>query len=203
MARPSNTASRRSQLVHALSEVMAERGYDGATVQAIAERAGLTPGLLHYHFNSKNEILSALIETLSRKVEDRFLQLLAECQNDPKLELKAFIDAHLALGEAADRNAVSCWIVIGAEAVRNREVQKQYQAVSEKRILELERILEGCTNTSEKYLSKRAIALGILAAIEGSFRLLISSPLLIEEGFAAPTVYAMALGALSNVSTQN
>ena len=38
--RPSNKAQRRRQLVEALLDLMAERGYDGTSVSEIAGRAG-------------------------------------------------------------------------------------------------------------------------------------------------------------------
>ena len=40
---------------------MADRGYERASVTAIAKAAGLTPGLVHYHFHNKKEILLALV----------------------------------------------------------------------------------------------------------------------------------------------
>ena len=42
----------------AVSEFVA-KGYEGASMQSIAERAGLTKGGLYYHFGSKDEILLA------------------------------------------------------------------------------------------------------------------------------------------------
>lgn len=42
----------------AVSEFLA-KGYEGASMQSIAEQAGLTKGGLYYHFGSKDEILIA------------------------------------------------------------------------------------------------------------------------------------------------
>jgi len=64
MARPSNTDERRLQIMGALVKVMAKRGYDGASVADIARAARLTPGLVHYHFKNKQEILLAALRDL-------------------------------------------------------------------------------------------------------------------------------------------
>ena len=64
MARPSNTDERRLQIMGALVKVMARRGYDGASVADIARAARLTPGLVHYHFKNKQEILLAALRDL-------------------------------------------------------------------------------------------------------------------------------------------
>ncbi|MEV7868347.1 TetR/AcrR family transcriptional regulator [Streptomyces sp. NPDC088124] len=56
------TEERRADILRAALEVIAERGYRGATLGAVAERAGLTQqGLLHY-FPSKEALLVAVLE---------------------------------------------------------------------------------------------------------------------------------------------
>jgi len=69
MARPSNTEARRSQIVDGLVMVLSERGYERSSVQAIASAAGLSPGLVHYHFKNKLEILVELVERLDGVLE--------------------------------------------------------------------------------------------------------------------------------------
>lgn len=53
---------RRAEIVRSALEVIAERGYRGATLGAVAERVGLTQqGLLHY-FPTKEALLIAVLE---------------------------------------------------------------------------------------------------------------------------------------------
>lgn len=64
------TATRAAILASALEE-FGTRGYDGASLRRIAERAGLShPGLLH-HFGSKEELLIAILS--AREEEERAL----------------------------------------------------------------------------------------------------------------------------------
>ncbi|MCX4778233.1 TetR/AcrR family transcriptional regulator [Streptomyces sp. NBC_01264] len=57
---------RRAEIVRAALEVIAERGYRGAALGAVAERVGLTQqGLLHY-FPSKEALLVAVLEERDR-----------------------------------------------------------------------------------------------------------------------------------------
>jgi AcrR family transcriptional regulator len=63
--------SRRADVVAAAVEVFAERGYDGASVREIAERAGMFKGNLTYYFAVKDDLLFEVVATL----HDRFLQL--------------------------------------------------------------------------------------------------------------------------------
>ena len=62
MPRKPNTELRRQQIVDGLLRTIAAQGYTGATIQAIASASGLAPGLVHYHFRDKREILVTLVE---------------------------------------------------------------------------------------------------------------------------------------------
>ena len=55
-------ATTREQIIQAAYRVLAEQGYDAATIKAIAREAGVAPGLLHYYFASKDELLVEVAE---------------------------------------------------------------------------------------------------------------------------------------------
>ncbi|WP_405481464.1 TetR/AcrR family transcriptional regulator [Streptomyces sp. NBC_00009] len=60
--RTARSEERRAEILRAALEVIAERGYRGATLGAVAERVGLTQqGLLHY-FRTKEALLVAVLE---------------------------------------------------------------------------------------------------------------------------------------------
>jgi TetR/AcrR family transcriptional repressor of bet genes len=195
MSRPSNTEERKAQIVRGMLRVMAERGYERATVQAIADAADLSPGLLHYHFASKQEILVALAEDLARAAQDR--QRALTSRRSARARLLAFLDAHVALGQGADPAAVACWVAIGAEALRIPDVQAVYQRVTAEVMRALEDLAREALREERRVTRRaRAIAAGLLAAAEGAFQLSAAAPGLLPRGFAAPTLRAMAAGLL-------
>ena len=52
----------RERLIAAAAEVIAEEGYEGAGIQAIARRAGLTNGAIYANFRDKSELLAEAIK---------------------------------------------------------------------------------------------------------------------------------------------
>ena len=54
--------ARREVIERAATEVFAERGYRGASIEEIARRSGVTPPVLYDHFESKQELHRVLIE---------------------------------------------------------------------------------------------------------------------------------------------
>jgi AcrR family transcriptional regulator len=59
---PSRTPDTRDRLIDAALVVVARDGLGEANVKAIAQEAGVTAGLLHYHFASKDELLFSAVE---------------------------------------------------------------------------------------------------------------------------------------------
>lgn len=53
---------RRAEIVRAALEVIAERGYRGASLAAVAERVGLTQQGLMHHFPTKDTLLVAVLQ---------------------------------------------------------------------------------------------------------------------------------------------
>ncbi|MCP3162383.1 TetR/AcrR family transcriptional regulator [Myxococcus qinghaiensis] len=193
MPRPSNTEERRQQIVSGLLRVMSERGYERASVNEIAKAAGLSPGLVHYHFSDKQEILLVLVEQLAararERVAKRFERLAAE---DARGRIDAFLDAFLATGADADTSAVAGWVTISAEAIRQPEVRAAYEKVVRTDLEQLEALVATLVGKRKA----RALAAGLFAAVQGYFVLSASSPGLVPAGSAASTVKHMAAGLL-------
>lgn len=56
----SDSAETRATILRAARSVIVERGYEAATFQAIAQRAGFSRPTMHYYFHTKEEIYESL-----------------------------------------------------------------------------------------------------------------------------------------------
>lgn len=72
VGRRNNADQRRAEIVWALFDCLAEQGHETATIKAIAARAGLPHGVIHYYFKRKEDIVSEL----ARAVVDRYSGML-------------------------------------------------------------------------------------------------------------------------------
>ena len=88
MARSSNTEARRAEITGALLAVIARHGYEKATIQAIAAQAGLAPGLIHYHFRSKQELFSAIVSEVTRLTIEEWSRV-TQSSEDPAEAFRA------------------------------------------------------------------------------------------------------------------
>lgn len=56
---------RRQQLIESTIAVLGRKGYAALTVADVAREAGLSPGIVIFHFNSKDELLAAVLGHLA------------------------------------------------------------------------------------------------------------------------------------------
>ncbi|MCC6556474.1 MAG: TetR family transcriptional regulator C-terminal domain-containing protein [Polyangiaceae bacterium] len=169
MGRPSNTEARRAQIADAMIAVVAGVGLDAATVPAVAAAAGLSPGLVHYHFASKDEILPLAVERLGLRLEVRAEARLRAAGDDPRARLHALCDAWLARGEGEDPGAVRAWAAIGAAAARREDVRALTAAFTDRAVERVRREVARALPPGRRRRA-RDVATSVVLFMEGALR---------------------------------
>ncbi|WP_282786133.1 helix-turn-helix domain-containing protein, partial [Nocardia sp. CC201C] len=68
----------RARLMTAAVELIVERGWGAVTTRMVADRAGVRPGLVHYHFPSVTDLLIESALDVARAEYDGVMARLAE-----------------------------------------------------------------------------------------------------------------------------
>jgi AcrR family transcriptional regulator len=68
---------RRQQLIDATIEVLARKGFSALTVSDVAKAAGLSVGIINFHFESKEKLLSACLSSLADEYYRNWQRALA------------------------------------------------------------------------------------------------------------------------------
>lgn len=76
-----DSAVTRGEILDAAERVMVEEGYAAVTTRRVAERCGLKPPLVHYHFKTTDDLLTALYRRGAEQSLQRHASALA--QDDP------------------------------------------------------------------------------------------------------------------------
>lgn len=197
MPRPSNTQQRRAQIVDGMLTVMATTGYTRASIQAIARAAALSPGLLHYHFTSKEQILLAVIQAIEENLAARYAAR-AGSEPEPAEALEAWIDAHLEVDAAADPRQIACWVQLGSLALQSPTVGARYREAIESDSTTLRAIIDSWLHAAGRSSPDEAaaIAAALMAAVTGAYQLSLAAPALTPPGSAAAMVKRMSAGLL-------
>lgn len=120
MVKQERAARTRESLVRAAAEVFAEEGFAVASVAAISERAGVTPGALNFHFDGKN--------ALARAVEDRAADTVRGITGVGGDPLRALVGSTYALvALLADDVVVRAGFVLSADLAHRGRVDLRAQ----------------------------------------------------------------------------
>ena len=89
--------ARPDEILDAALSVLAERGFDGARMDDIAARAGVSKGAIYLYFDSKEAVLKGLVEREVAPVAARLSAIADAGAGDPGATLRLIIQTATAL----------------------------------------------------------------------------------------------------------
>ncbi|MFO3903620.1 TetR/AcrR family transcriptional regulator [Enterobacter hormaechei] len=85
------TATSREQLLDIALDLFARQGIARTSLNAIAKEAGVTPAMLHYYFNSREQLLDAMIEERFLPLRSAIATLFSDHPDDPVTALTLMV----------------------------------------------------------------------------------------------------------------
>jgi TetR/AcrR family transcriptional repressor of bet genes len=83
---------RRQQLIEATLDVIARRGYAGTTLSEVAKAAGLSAGIVNFHFETKEKLLAETLRYISDEYRGQWQKALNESAGErPAVRLEAIM----------------------------------------------------------------------------------------------------------------
>jgi TetR/AcrR family transcriptional regulator, fatty acid metabolism regulator protein len=102
--------ARRAQIVAAAIDTIAEAGYAGASFARIAERLGISRGLISYHFAGKDDLIKQVVHQAAEQAKAYIRPRILAESTGPEM-LRAYIESNLTfMGE--HRNNVIAMVEI-------------------------------------------------------------------------------------------
>ncbi|HEX4864655.1 MAG TPA: TetR/AcrR family transcriptional regulator [Acidimicrobiales bacterium] len=93
-------AMTREHLLAAAAEVLARRGYHGATLDEVAQTAGFTTGAIYSNFSGKEELFLALAADREKKLIEAFFA----AASDPGLTATELVDSLRSVYAGSDQD---------------------------------------------------------------------------------------------------
>ncbi len=152
---------RREDLIAAALDLIAEGGTQAATVRAIAERAGVTPGLIRHYFDSKDDLILAAYATLMDRLTEEAAAVLEGAPEHPRARLAAFVRAAVT-PPVVDARAMGLW----AGFIHRVQADPAMRAVHRESYLTFRDRLQGLISACG-VADARAAAIACNAVIDG------------------------------------
>ena len=158
-------AERRNEILETTCEVVIERGFAGTRIADVAKRLEVSSSLIHYHFDSKEQLLAEAFEYYANKdVAERE----GEIDNAPTAlgKLERVIQNYVP--EGSDDVEWMLWIDGWGEALRNPMMRKISQQLDDQSIELLARIIRNGVDSGEFICpDPNASAMRLTALVDG------------------------------------
>ncbi|MFD4675918.1 TetR/AcrR family transcriptional regulator [Lentzea sp. NPDC058450] len=167
--------ARRGQIVAATIATIAEIGYAKSSFVQIAQRAGISPGLITYHFAKRGELMKQVMLTVHDSM-DRALTAHTENADGYVSALRSLVEGFVVY--CAEHPAELIAIAQIAAAARDAEAARTWADEQNARTLtELEDMFrEGQQAGELREFAPRVMAVSVLAAMEAAPAELMTRP---------------------------
>jgi AcrR family transcriptional regulator len=106
---------RRQQFIDATIATLARVGFSRATLTEVAATAGLSHGLIIFHFQTKEKLLTETLQYMAREYRDNWVEALAAAPKTPAAQMDALIRADFTDAICAPER-LAAWSALWAEA---------------------------------------------------------------------------------------
>lgn len=172
-AATSSTASTRDRLIDAAFRVVAREGLEAASVKVIAAEAGVTAGLVHYHFATKEAMLEA---ALHRGLEDYLARNRdRRLSTPPHKQIEAFFAAARDAVQP-DRDFFKVRLALAARAMTDPALAAAMGAINRAAIEEVALVFAAARSETMAATSDLALAATLKAAFDGIMLAWINDP---------------------------
>jgi len=156
---------RRTEILEITCEVVIERGFAATRIADVAKRLGVSSSLIHYHFDSKEQLLAEAFAHYARK---DVAEMEAEIQAAPSAVAQLDRLVHNYVPEGSGDVEWMLWIDGWGEALRNPMMRKISQELDEQSAQLAERVIRHGIETGEFACSDpAAAAMRLTAVVDG------------------------------------
>lgn len=113
--RAATKALRRQQLIDSTIDSIAKRGFSGTTMANVADGAGLSRGIVNFHFKSKEMLLVETLRYLAEEYRDAWTRALERAGPSPADRLAAMVAVDFD-PVLCSRKKVAVWYAFWGEA---------------------------------------------------------------------------------------
>ena len=120
-------AENRERLIDIALRLFSQQGIARTSLNAIAREAGVTPAMLHYYFNSREQLLDVMIEERFLPLREQITGVFGEYPDDPVMALSEMVKT-LAIVAAQHEWFAPLWMqeVIGEMPVLRQHLHARF-----------------------------------------------------------------------------
>lgn len=184
--------ARRQQLIECAIAITAEEGYTAASLASVAKRAGVSKGVVLYHFQNKEALVESVVEAIFGELREAIVPRIVAAETASG-RLRALIQSQFSFLEQHREKLLALSHILPAH--RNERGELSLLAAAERDARGgISAILEAGQKDGEfRDFAIRPMAATILSAMNGALGQWVSDPSLSLKHYAAELVTLFGL----------
>lgn len=191
--RKASKETRQQQLIEATIDSLAKRGYAETTLANVADGAGLSRGIVNFHFESKERLLIATLQFMADEYAGHWMGAYEKADPSPAAKLWALVAADFDR-KLTTRRKLAAWCAFWGEA----KSRPTYQALCGARDAKYQQLFEDIVTALKAEagytFEPKATTLALCATLEGLWwRLMMNDGLTRDAAHAAAIEFLVGL----------
>lgn len=189
---------RREHVLDAALRVIAEQGYEGVSIEAIARTAGVTRPVIYDHFPNLGELLQALIDREERLALSQVASVIPSPEDDEAADPVALLAAGVRRFLEAVVSRPATWRLILLPLDSTPGIVRRYVETNQDRVLDwLQQLVRMATegDALSETLDAELAARAIMTLSEEAGRLVLTDP----QHFSPQRYEAFVLAVLDRI----
>ena len=182
---------RRQQLIAATMRVLSRKGYSQTTLSDVAAEAGVSHGLVNFHFESKEKLLSETLLHMADEYRENWRSALAAAGERPADRLAAMLAADFN-DAICTQERIACWCSYWGEVQSRPIYQQECSSNDDIYISELEGICASLIAEGGYALDAARTARALRFTSEGLWNDMLSMKVPYTRDEALKTLFALA-----------
>ncbi len=158
---------RRQELINATIDSIAIRGFSGTTLTTVTKGAGLSHGVVNFHFTSKEALYDATLGYLAQEHYDHWFSSMTDAAPDPVQQLTAILETDFNPAITSTKK-LSVWFAFWGQAMYRPSYLDIHSGYDEQRTEQIIRLCEEIiVDGSYEHLDAAITARRIVTNVDG------------------------------------
>lgn len=192
--RTASPEERKRQLIEATITSISQNGITGTTLTTVTGIAGLSLGLVNFHFKTKDALLVATLVHLAAELRDRWLDAAQRNDLKPHQKLATIVDVHFD-NSVSNRRKLAVWFAFFGETKQRKSYRECTAALDMERLdtsIELSRAL--IAQGGYDHVNPDGIGEALEALFDGFWLNILMYPARFSNDAAKAHIYAYLAG---------
>ena len=156
----------KEKLINATIACLMDNGAEGCSVRKISKQAGVSTGLINYHYSTLQDLIADAYKELALSLLERAVNITNETNAAPKEKLTIYLEKAFD-NVSMNRRTLRAWIVFWGMIETSPSIRRAHDVSNNALVTFLENIFSELNQETPLKITPRLASIGLVAMVDG------------------------------------